>query len=68
LQRRQNITTHVRQDEDEEAQACIERKYNEAFQMLLNFLDGELIVLATAIFSSYKEEFFCSYIASVCTV
>lgn len=53
---------YVRQDEDEEAPTSNRKKHNEAFQTLLNFLDGELIkkkkpMLATAIFSLYKEEF-----------
>ncbi len=53
---------YVRQDEDEEEQASTRKKHNEAFQTLLNFLDSEIIkkkkpMLATAIFSLYKEEF-----------
>lgn len=53
---------YVRQDEDEEAQTSNRKKHNEAFQTLLNFLDGEIIkkkkpMLATVIFCLYKEEF-----------
>jgi len=53
---------YIRQDEDEDVQTSIRKKHNEAFQTLLNFLDSELIkkkkpMLATAIFSLYKEEF-----------
>ena len=53
---------YVRQDEDEEEQTSNRKKHSEAFQTLLNFLDSELIkkkkpMLATSIFSLYKEEF-----------
>lgn len=53
---------YVRQDEEEEAQTSNRQKHNEAFQTLLNFLDNEIMkkkkpMLATAIFSLYKEEF-----------
>ncbi len=53
---------YVRQEEDEEDQTSNRKKHNEAFQTLLNFLDGEIIkkkrpLWATTIFSLYKEEF-----------
>ena len=53
---------YVRQDDDEEEQISNRKKHSEAFQTLTNFLETELVkkkkpMMATAIFSLYKEEF-----------
>ena len=53
---------YVRQDEDQEEQTSNRKIHSEAFQALMNCIDSELVkkknpILATAIFSLYKEEF-----------
>ena len=53
---------YVRLDEDEKEQTSNRKIHSKAFQALMNFIDSELIkkkkpMLATAIFSLYKEEF-----------